>query len=72
MERSWINIALDPCQGVDVDERFNWPNFNMKIAEKVHLFNLGAAKAIEFLERFDWEGYKKIRDRSMSRERFQH
>jgi hypothetical protein len=30
--------------------------------KKLSLFALGAQKAIEFLETFDWEGYKKIRE----------
>lgn len=46
---------------IDADQQFNWLDFNMSREEQIKLFNLGAGKAIEFLEEFDWEGYKKIR-----------
>jgi NTE family protein len=46
---------------IDADQDFNWLDFNMEEAEQVKLFELGATKAIEFLEEFDWEEYKKQR-----------
>ena len=46
---------------IKADEKFNWLNFFMEDKKKVDLFNLGAEKAIEFLEDFDWEGYKELR-----------
>jgi NTE family protein len=46
---------------IDADQKFNWLNFNMTKEEQIELFTLGAVKAIEFLDCFDWDGYKKIR-----------
>jgi len=46
---------------IKADEKFNWLNFFMEDEKKVALFNLGAQKAYEFLEGFDWEKYKKVR-----------
>lgn len=46
---------------IDADQKFNWLNFSMTRQEQVELFNLGAAKALEFLEDFDWKDYKEIR-----------
>jgi NTE family protein len=46
---------------IDADSKYNWLDFNMKDENKKSLFLLGATKAIEFLEKFDWEGYKEIR-----------
>lgn len=46
---------------IDADEKFNWLDFNMPENEQVALFELGARKAIEFLEEFNWEEYKELR-----------
>ena len=46
---------------IDADQEFNWLDFNMTQQQQVELFALGAAKAIEFLEGFDWPDYKGIR-----------
>ncbi|HEX9827567.1 MAG TPA: patatin-like phospholipase family protein [Flavobacteriaceae bacterium] len=46
---------------IDADGQFNWLDFNMSEEDRVKLFNLGALKAVEFLEEFDWEAYKVIR-----------
>ncbi|NVK53757.1 MAG: patatin-like phospholipase family protein [Flavobacteriaceae bacterium] len=46
---------------INADEKFNWLDFNMSEEDKIKLFNLGAEKAIEFLKKFDWIAYKKIR-----------
>ncbi|WP_291142590.1 patatin-like phospholipase family protein [Flavobacterium sp. UBA7680] len=39
----------------------NWLNFNLTDDAKIDLFIRGAQKAAEFLNKFDWEEYKKIR-----------
>jgi NTE family protein len=46
---------------IDADSSYNWLDFNMPDDKKKTLFLLGATKAIDFLEKFDWEGYKEIR-----------
>lgn len=46
---------------IDADQQFNWLDFNMSSDDQVKLFNLGAQKAIEFLEGFDWKAYKILR-----------
>lgn len=46
---------------INADQKFNWLDFNMSEEDQIKLFNLGALKAVEFLEGFDWEGYKEIR-----------
>ncbi|MDR9457656.1 MAG: patatin-like phospholipase family protein [Salegentibacter sp.] len=46
---------------IDADEEYNWLNFGMSDERQLELFILGAQKALEFLESFDWEAYKKIR-----------
>lgn len=48
---------------IDADEQFNWLDFNMSEEDRISLFNLGALKAVEFLEGFDWEAYKVIRSK---------
>jgi NTE family protein len=45
---------------IDVGQ-INWLDFDVEDDVKVELFQRGAQKAKEFLEKFDWEGYKKIR-----------
>ena len=46
---------------IDADNTYNWLDFNMKDENKKTLFLLGANKAIDFLEKFDWANYKDIR-----------
>lgn len=46
---------------IDASAEFKWLNFNMSRDRQKELFLLGAKKAIEFLEKFDWEGYKVLR-----------
>jgi NTE family protein len=46
---------------IDADQDFNWLDFNMTEEDKIKLFELGAIKAFEFLDKFDWEDYKKQR-----------
>jgi len=50
---------------INADERFNWLNFDMSQERQQELVTLGAEKALEFLEKFDWEGYKDIRRRRL-------
>lgn len=47
---------------IDADAQFNWLNFGMSDKRQQELFLLGAQKGVEFLERFDWEKYKEIRE----------
>ncbi|MBT3383559.1 MAG: hypothetical protein HN778_04265 [Prolixibacteraceae bacterium] len=46
---------------IDADKDFNWLNFKMSNEKKKKLFLLGAKKAIDFINTFDWESYKKVR-----------
>jgi NTE family protein len=46
---------------IDADSEFNWLDFNMPVEQQVDLFLLGAEKAVNFLDKFDWETYKLIR-----------
>lgn len=46
---------------IDADSQYNWLDFNMPEDKKKSLFLLGAAKAIDFLECYDWEHYKEVR-----------
>jgi NTE family protein len=48
---------------IDADSQYNWLDFNMNDENKKSLFMLGAQKAIEFLETFDWTKYKEIRQK---------
>ncbi|MFN7087222.1 MAG: patatin-like phospholipase family protein [Burkholderiales bacterium] len=44
-----------PCRG------YNWLDFNMSDEKKAGLFREGALSALDFLETFDWQGYKDVR-----------
>ncbi len=46
---------------INANKKFNWLDFNISREEQLGLFRLGAAKALKFLNEFDWEGYKNIR-----------
>ncbi|MFO7615588.1 MAG: patatin-like phospholipase family protein [Bacteroidales bacterium] len=46
---------------IDADSQYNWLDFNMEDEKKLSLFLLGASRAIDFLEGFNWEEYKVIR-----------
>jgi NTE family protein len=46
---------------IDADREFNWLNFGMGEDKKIALFVRGAEKAMEFLQKFDWEAYLQIR-----------
>jgi NTE family protein len=46
---------------IDADSQYNWLDFNMPDDKKKTLFLLGASKAIEFLETFEWDKYKALR-----------
>ena len=43
------------------NSRFNFLDFDMQEQTKIELFSLGAVKAVEFLDAFDWEHYKETR-----------
>jgi NTE family protein len=45
---------------VDTEEH-NWLNFNLSDEEKIDLFTKGVKAAHDFLIKFNWEDYKKIR-----------
>lgn len=47
-------------QKIDPGEH-NWLNFSISDKDKIDLFYRGAKAANEFLRKFDWGGYKKIR-----------
>lgn len=46
---------------INADQEFGWLDFEMHPKEQVKLFVLGAIKAMEFLEGFEWEKYKLSR-----------
>lgn len=41
----------------------NWLDFFMNTEARVDLFRRGVEAAVEFLRKFDWEGYKRLRSR---------
>ena len=47
---------------INADKDFKWLNFNMSKDRQVELFLRGAQKALDFLQEFDWDAYKKIRE----------
>ena len=47
---------------LDTDNKFNWLNFNMSSEDKLALFKIGAEGAIKFLDGFEWEKYKILRE----------
>ncbi|MBL0718795.1 patatin-like phospholipase family protein [Piscinibacter sp. Jin2] len=53
------HTALRDADGNRPDH--NWLNFRLSDEAKIDLFRSGAMAAADFLERFDWERYKKIR-----------
>jgi NTE family protein len=48
-------------QRIDIGEH-NWLNFSISEEDKLDLFLRGAKAADEFLRKFNWEKYKKIRE----------
>jgi len=50
---------------IDADKAYNWLDFSISDKDKIGLFTLGATRAIEFLECFDWDAYKEIRKKSL-------
>jgi NTE family protein len=42
-------------------EGHNWLNFDITDEEKLDLFKKGVCAAADFLDKFDWEGYKVLR-----------
>ncbi|OQX98111.1 MAG: hypothetical protein B6I20_11465 [Bacteroidetes bacterium 4572_117] len=46
---------------IDANKSYNWLDFDISDENKLGLFKLGATRAIDFLEKFDWENYQEIR-----------
>ncbi|MDD2381612.1 MAG: patatin-like phospholipase family protein [Mariniphaga sp.] len=46
---------------IDADKDYHWLHFNMNNQKKKELFLLGARKGLDFIQNFNWEGYKKLR-----------
>ncbi|NJC26988.1 patatin-like phospholipase family protein [Neolewinella antarctica] len=44
-------------------EDIDWINFSLPAADKVKLFKMGVTAACDFLKKFDWEGYKQLREK---------
>ncbi len=55
------SIDADAKEDEDGNTMFSWLDFSMSVEKQVKLFNLGAAKALGFLENFSWEKYKESR-----------
>ncbi len=49
-------------QHIDIGTH-DWLNFNLKDKDKIDLFVRGARAAAIFLRKFDWEAYKKVREK---------
>ncbi len=50
---------------IDADKTYNWLDFDISDKNKLGLFKLGATRAIDFLEEFNWDKYKEIRKKTM-------
>ena len=50
---------------INADQNYNWLDFNISDENKKGLFTLGAKKAIEFIENFNWAEYKDIRKKAL-------
>ncbi len=51
---------------IDIDSnKFSSLNFNMNIEDKISLVLLGAEEAKKFIVSFDWEHYRKLREKEM-------
>ena len=48
---------------IDADKEFNWLNFKMSDEKKKKLFLLGAKRGLSFIQKFDWDNYKKLRSK---------
>ncbi|MBE0662967.1 MAG: patatin-like phospholipase family protein [Bacteroidales bacterium] len=46
---------------IDADKEFNWLDFEISRSEQVRMFLHGAKEGLEFLDCFDWEGYREVR-----------
>ncbi len=55
------SIDCDAQEDENGKPRFNWLDFNMSEKLKIELFNLGAEKALAFLDDFEWEKYRNSR-----------
>jgi len=57
------SINCDAEKDENGHTKFRWLDFNMKPELKVELFNLGAKRGLEFLERFNWQEYRSMREK---------
>jgi len=55
------SIDADAKKDIDGQSMFFWLDFNMPQDKQLALFQLGARRAIDFLEGFSWEKYKASR-----------
>lgn len=60
------SIDADAKKDEDGNPLFFWLDFNMPREKQLLLYQLGARKAIEFLEKFSWEDYKETRKKALS------
>ncbi len=56
------SIDCDAEKDKNGKTKFRWLDFNMKPELKVELFNLGAKRGLEFLEKFNWQEYRTMRE----------
>ena len=56
------SIDCDAEKDENGKTKFRWLDFNMKPELKVQLFNLGAKRGLEFLEKFNWQEYRTMRE----------
>ena len=55
------SINCDAQEDENGEPMFNWLDFNMSEELRIKLFNLGAEKALEFLDDFEWSQYRDSR-----------
>lgn len=55
------SIDADAKKDIDGQPMFFWLDFDMPLDKQLALFQLGARRAIDFLEGFSWEEYKASR-----------
>ncbi len=55
------NINCDAQEDENGEPIYNWLDFNMSEELRIELFNLGAEKALEFLDDFEWSQYRDSR-----------
>jgi len=48
---------------IDADLQYNWLNFDMSFQDQQNLLLMGARKGLAFLQNFDWNAYKSVREK---------